>query len=778
MKHIDEFLIQADNIHFKFWAIVGDDSSRMRKISEYLASQGWTLVDVGNEIINLPRVDMSDDEPIIEIGGIIKEWMNSLPDKLILTNASILYEKKFNKITPIGAFKYNISRTKHCVLLLEKENLISNRLYYGNVGSEEYADKEINDIVISKVEEIVEDYTPSKIEQQRTKSEESEDAIGYLFNYTPIKDVIDIDLDLRDDTSRQELISSYLVSESLEKQLVDFFNNVELPNHKAAKIVGNYGSGKSHLIAFLITALANPDFRRYIKNDKVREAANKCSRKYLVIQFELAQGEADLSTWFFHQLKKQLKNKYNIDIPLFDPQTQFDIQKEFIIDIIKKVKDQDPSASLLVMMDEVSDFLSQKPVHLIKRDLQFLRGVAQLCQAEDIIIVTSMQEDVYTSDRYKDIAAQDAKVSQRFQDIYIHKEDVKNVISIRIVPKSANQLLEIESRLKPFALKIENVANKIEEFKSLFPFTPELINLFQQLPYFEKRGVIQFAQKELKYVLNYKFPFFFTFDHIYDVIEANPNIRNLEEIFPIIKVVNVIKEKIKVAINVNNQFDALKIVKALAVYSLWTEKKSGATARELVDNLLIIPESKVISATDYLSKIIQDIRSATEGFYIKVIKDNATGNDYFKFDPAINEELPDDRIEKEMSSVDDDLIETELFRQIKDILELQPFENIPDVFEDECSWQSVKSFRRGHILFVKKGSDFSVIAPRDFTIAFISPLVKEHKLDNFDNLMTIRIPLDDVTAVEHLKKIIAIKQLHSKGVMKSQMTQRLSKNRS
>ena len=273
--------------------------------------------------------------------------------------------------------------------------------------------------------------------------------------------------------------------------------------------------------------------------------------------------------------------------------------------------------------------------------------------------------------------------------------------------------------------------------------------------------------------MNEKFPFFFTFDCIYDLIESNPNVRNLEDVFAITKVVNIVKEKIKAAIPAKNQRDALKIVKSLAVYSLWTEKKSGATAKELVDNLLIIPESKVLSATDYLSKIIQDIRTATDGAYIKVVKDANSGNDYFKFDPAIDGDTPEERIEKEISTISDDVIEKELFKQIQDILELQPYENLPEIFEDECPWQSVKSFRKGYILFFKKGVDFSDIEKKDFAIAFVSPYLKGTKPNSFDNLLSIHIPLDDFTAVEHLKRISAIKQLMSKGVMKSQMTQKL-----
>jgi len=774
-KHIDDFLSQADNIHFKFWAIVGNDTGHTKKIITYLQKKGWTSVDVGKDIINLPGVDLKNNEPIIDIGEKIKEWMSALPDKLILTNASILYEKKFNKITPIGAFKYNVSRTKHCVLLLENETLVSNRLYYGKVGSDSYADREINDIVLSKVEEVAEVYTPlSKETKKEVVGKISDDGIGKLFNYTPIKDVIDINLDLRDDISKQNLISTFIVSESLEKQIVEFYENLENPSHKAAKIIGNYGSGKSHLIAFLITSITNPELRQYIKNKKVKEAAEKCVRNFFVVQFELNQGDADLATWFYSQLQKQLKSKYDIFIPLFDEKKHFDQQKEFIIDIVNKVKEKDKTAGLLVVMDEVSDFLYQKPIYLIKRDLQFLRVVAQVCQSADIKLVTSMQEDIYTGARFKEIAAEESRISERFQSIYIHKEDVKNIIAQRIVPKNSNQKIEIEAKLKPFAAKIEDVANNMEDFVNLYPFTPELIDLFQQLPFFEKRGVIQFAQKELKYVLNEKFPYFFTFNCIYDLIEANPNVRNLKDVYTLIKVVNVVKEKIRIAIPQKNQVDALKIVKALAVYSLWTEKKSGATAKELVDNLLIIPDNKVLSATDYLSKIIQDIRSATDGFYIKVKKDEKTGNDYFLFDPAIDGDTPEERIDKEISTISDDLVEREFFKQIQDNLELQSFENLPEIFDDECSWQSVKSFRKGYILFYKKGIDFSGIQQRDYAIAFVSPFLKEAKPNSFDNLLSIHVPLDDITAIEHLKRIAAIRQLLNKGIMKPQMQQKYS----
>jgi len=82
------------------------------------------------------------------------------------------------------------------------------------------------------------------------------------------------------------------------------------------------------------------------------------------------------------------------------------------------------------------------------------------------------------------------------------------------VPKTSQQKAELSQKLKPYIEKIEDIANNQEKFIELFPFTPSLLNLFHELPYFEKRGAIQFAQTELKHAIGLPFPYFFTFDRI------------------------------------------------------------------------------------------------------------------------------------------------------------------------------------------------------------------------------------------------------------------------
>lgn len=775
-KNIDTYLASADSLRFKLWLIIGKNLQKKDRISTYLKSLGYTLVDVGSELSELTQELSQTDEPDYDLGEKIKAWFFSKPDKLILTNASILYHDVFLGISPVGAFKYN-ARSKNCVLFLEDEQMIGNRIYHGKVGSDEFYDKDINEVLKTQIEEIDDDVIDAAAEPITDYTKlTSPDAIGHLFNYTVIKDVIDIDTDLKVKNQRKDLISSYIISEGLDQQIIDFFENLSKPNHKAVKIVGNYGSGKSHLIAFLVTVVNNPEFRYLIQNNRVRNVAEKINRSFFTVQFELQPIAADLSTLFFYNLEKQLKQAYNLDIPKFGNHI-LDI-KEHLSHIISLLKEKEPKKGLFVIIDEVSDFIQSKESHNIKLAFQFLRVVAQVCQDEDLMFVTSMQEDIYSSPKLQNIAADEGRISERFQNIIIRREAVQNVIAQRIVPKTAQQRLDIETKLKPYATKIENIANKMEEYVDLFPFTPSLLMFFQELPFFEKRGVIQFAQNALKYRLNEPFPFFFSFERIFDLLESNPNQKNLEGVYDIIKVVNIIKQKIDTNIEDAKKVNALRIVKGLALYALWGKGQNGATAKELAELLLIIPVKGPFEAHIEVAMTVKKLREATDNFYLKVVQDEATGNHYFKLDPNVDGKDPEERIENEINAIggDEDKQEAVIFDQIKEILSLEYYKNQPNTFHHECIWQSVKSYRRGLVVFNRKGQEIKELENVDYVINFISPFSQAKPVVYCANQLNIALQISSASNqsnIEFLKRIVAIKSLIEKNIMTSVMRKKL-----
>jgi len=101
-----------------------------------------------------------------------------------------------------------------------------------------------------------------------------------LINFQKIKEVIDIDA-LHD---KQKMVENYVISKSMEDNLVHLLKNMQDDTHKAAQIIGNYGSGKSHLLAFIISILTEKELRKYIKNENVRESAEQLNREFVVMQ--------------------------------------------------------------------------------------------------------------------------------------------------------------------------------------------------------------------------------------------------------------------------------------------------------------------------------------------------------------------------------------------------------------------------------------------------------------------------------------------------------------
>jgi len=746
---LNTLLVQSDSLRFKLLGIIGNNPDKKKKIVDCLIDDDWVMVDVESELLPIrAELDASDDEEIFALGTKVKEWFNGKPDKLILTNASILYHEMFVKISPVGAFKYN-SRNKNCVLFMEDEEQLGKRVYYGEMGKDDYYDQEINDIIIADINDIDEDFVrPAKKREIVTdKAKLQPDAIGHLFDFQLIKDVVDIDADLDASDKRVELVASYVISDSLENQIIEFFNNLEHPKHKANTVIGNYGSGKSHLIGFLISLVEDPGLAASLNNDRIKHAVEKLSRKFFSVQFELQAGQVSLKQWFYGKIRQQLKEKYEIDIRVFNPQNDFD-DKENIKEILADIKKKDPSIGLLVVIDEISDFLSSKQQQDMKADLQFLRVIGQVCQDQDL-----------------------GRIGERFQNIIIHKEDIKKVIANRIVAKNKEQRHNLETKLAPYTEKITDVASHLDDYVDLFPLTPFLLELFDDLPYFEKRGVIQFAMSEIKYLLNEDFPYFITFEKIYDVLENNPNKKNLEEIYKITQVMKILTQKINL-LEKKFQEDALKVVKGLAVYSLWNQKEKGATAQELANNLMLLPQKQLYTAADNISLIIKKILDVTDGEYIKATKDETSGQQFFHFVTEGGVD-PEQKIQQKAASVSNSQVEFELMAQLADMLELERLNGQTDIFQDECEWPSVKSFRTGYVVFVKEKSHFVQLPPRDYAVVFLSPFVKNFKESFAVNQLTIKFQLDQVENVEILKEIIAIKELRDANFQKMLMAKKL-----
>ena len=571
-----------------------------------------------------------------------------------------------------------------------------------------------------------------------------------LLNFDEIKDVIDIDNDIDDIDSSRAIVENYIFSKNIKGHLDEMVPQLADPKHKSAQIIGNYGSGKSHLLALLAAILDNPELVDYIQDEEVKKLFSEhINRNYAVVQFELQSSAAPMSHFFYDRVVQMLNRKYDINIPDIDPEKIYN-HKEKIEEILDKVKAKDSQMGLVVIVDEISDFLKQKETKEMKnRDNQFLRVLGQASQSMDFVFIGSMQENILTDPKFIDEKDAFGRVSERFHLITISKEDIKKVIANRILSKDISQREKLRDLLEEYGQQIPQVQQKIDEFIDLFPVHPYLIEIFNQLPYFERRGVIKFTNDKVKEVLDKEFPVFITYDRIFDEISSKPMIKVLDEVYPVVNAVNTLSNKIDL-LRESMQEDAKKVIKALAILKLYGKTtNNGATPQELANELLVIDDK--FTNTDRIKLILNKLREVTDGQFIAKTK-----NDYYYIDLEHDIDY-DVVIKRKAENLYDGAEDDELLKVLIRNFELDSDSDVDRIFSDYSYWKDKKSFREGYFIY-DDGLNNINVKDGDFKFVFVSPYQSESSFSGDEDTSILEIKfneeLDDL-----LKKVAAISAL-------------------
>ncbi len=147
---LQDVLDENHKNYYKMLVIV-DNNQQHDQVISILKEQGWTSFDITTEILRLLE-DVPEKKRKIRIGEKIKTWFNTLPEKVIFYNTSILYSPELGKLNPVGAFKYR-SRTNEIIIFIEG-HVSGNRIQYSEYGRPDYTEIDVSELVHVKMEEI------------------------------------------------------------------------------------------------------------------------------------------------------------------------------------------------------------------------------------------------------------------------------------------------------------------------------------------------------------------------------------------------------------------------------------------------------------------------------------------------------------------------------------------------------------------------------------------------------------------------------------------------
>jgi hypothetical protein len=555
-----------------------------------------------------------------------------------------------------------------------------------------------------------------------------------ILQFEPIESVIQL-RDADKSSAAKQLVSTYVISEDMAEKLV----SIVIPNiqfdypkdNKGLLIVGNYGTGKSHLMSVISSIAENADFINCLTNDQTAQSSKTIAGKFKVVRTEIGASEMSLRGIVTSELEEHLADMgVTYQFPEAD---QVVSNKQSFEEMMSSFHQKYPDHGLLLVVDELLDYLKTRKDQEIILDLNFLREIGEVCKDLRFRFIAGLQEAIFDSPRFAFVAASLQRVKDRFEQILIVRKDIKYVVAQRLLKKSADQLVAIREYLLPFAKFYGNMNERMDEYVHLFPVHPDFIDVFERITAIEKREIIKTLSLSMKKLLDTEIPKdqpgLLAYDTYWSNLRENASFRAHQDIKPVIDCSQVLESRIQQAFTRPAYMPlALRIIHALSIHRLTTgdiNAPMGATARELRDTLCLyqpgIEELGGVPAEDLLSQIetvLREIHKTVSGQFLSV---NPSNQQYY-----IDLKKTDDYdalIEKRAEYLSKSELDRYYFEALKRVMECSDITYVTGykIWQHEIEWLSNKSSRLGYLFFGSPNERSTAVPPRDFYLYFIQP---------------------------------------------------------
>ena len=557
---------------------------------------------------------------------------------------------------------------------------------------------------------------------------------GDLIQFEPIESVIQL-RDANEATAARQLVETYVISEEMAEKLT----GLVLPqlqfdqptDNKGLLVVGNYGTGKSHLMSVISALAENPDLASSLNNADVAAAAGKIGGRFKVVRTEIGAVTMSLQDILVAELEEQLGAlgvSYN-----FPSADQVSGNKRSFEEMMSAFHQEFPDHGLLLVVDELLDYLRTRRDQELILDLNFLREIGEVCKDLRFRFIAGVQEAIFDSPRFSFVADSIRRVKDRFEQVLIARRDVKFVVAERLLKKTGEQQVKIREYLTPFGKFYGQMNERMDEFVRLFPVHPDYIDTFERVSAVEKREVLKTLSLAMKKMLNQDMPDdhpgLIAYDTYWTNLRENPSFRAVPDIRAVIDCSQVLESRIQQAFTRPAYKPmALRLIHALSVHRLTTGDiyaTLGATAEELRDGLCLyqpgIEELGGDPAADLLSQVetvLREIHKTVNGQFISSNSDNRQ----FYLDLKKTDDF-DALIEKRAESLDDSQLDRYYYEALKRVMECtdQTYVTGYKIWQHELEWLERKAARQGYLFFGAPNERSTAIPPRDFYLYFIQP---------------------------------------------------------
>lgn len=598
-----------------------------------------------------------------------------------------------------------------------------------------------------------------------------------LIQFDPIETVVQL-RDADQQTEAERLVSTYVISDEMADRLVHLiFPQLQFHNpvdNKGLFVVGNYGTGKSHLMSVISAVAEYGELVNLLRNPTVAEAATSVAGKFKVLRIEIGTTEMSLREIITAEIEEYLaQNGITYTFPSAKEVTGY---KQAFEDMMGAFKVKYPEHGLLVVVDELLDFLRSRRDQELVLDLSFLREIGEVSRDLQFRFIAGIQEMLFDNPRFSFVADSIRRVRDRFEQVLIARRDVKYVVAERLLRKTADQQAWIRNHLSQFTRFYGNMNEQIDEFVRLFPVHPDYIDVFERITAIEKREVLKTLSLAMKRRLDEPVPDdepgLIAYDGYWQTLRDNPSYRAVPDIRAVIEGSQVLENRIQQAFTRPAYRPmALRIIHGLSVHRLTTgdiNAPIGPTPEELRDSLCLydplVAELGGEPADDLLSQVetvLREIGRTVSGQFVSFNPDNRQ----YYLDLKKTEDY-DALIDKRTESLEGEMLDRYYFEALKRVMESSDQTSFTGyrIWQHELEWQERRAARLGYLFFGSPNERSTAVPPRDFYLYFIQPFEPPRfKDEKKSDEVFFRLTKPDETFEQALKRYAAALDLASRA---------------
>ncbi|MBC6368014.1 DUF6079 family protein [Algoriphagus sp. AK58] len=556
-----------------------------------------------------------------------------------------------------------------------------------------------------------------------------------LLNFEPITEVVKFSRTNEFDYQKT-LVKTFVFSDTFKNHLIPLMiRNLDLNfsgESFGLQVVGNYGTGKSHLMSLISLLAENEELIDLVNDDKPKKDLKTIAGKFKVLRFELGNTE---SLWevITYQIEEYLKTQgIHFSFDAFGPKPYF----EKLLLMMAEFEEKFPGKGFLIVIDEMLAYLKgRSAADKLNQDLAVLQALGQACDKSKFKFIFGVQEMIYHSPEFQFAAEMLQKVNDRYKDIMITKEDVAFIVKNRLLRKDEHQKQKIKAHLDPFLGLFTDMHARTQDYIELFPVHPTYFENFEKIRIGKsQREILKTLSNQFSGILEQEVPKdnpgLLTYDQYWEDLQKSQDLMAIPDIRRVKEITDTILDKVDsyfTGVRASKKLVARRIINACAIKILQHElqKQHGTNTEQLVDDLCLT--DKLANDREFLIDVIdsaaQQIITATSGQYFDKNPDNSIF--HLRIEGGINF---DQKIRDYAATMGDSQKDEYFFKFLEVNLPLthDTYRTGFRIWDHSIDWKSHKTYREGYIFFGNP-NEKSTTHPRQHFYMYFMPIFDESK---------------------------------------------------